>query len=160
MTKALIRYVRDYDTKEEHDGVRFMITTVDGRNEFTVSISEGESVEFLMAETLAQLEEIRAASVHGWNPARRFSELRRCIKLDAREAFDEENIFEIMRVSSIVLDTKDFEISRQDSFEMEKYLNMRIRKIKNNSAFFWSEMTEEEKDEEVNRTIQSIRKII
>ena len=56
-----------------------------------VSISEGESVEFLMAETLAQLEEIRAASAHGWNAARRFSELGRCLKLklDAREAFDE-----------------------------------------------------------------------
>lgn len=80
--------------------------------------------------------------------------------ITAREAFDEENIFEIMRVSSIVLDTKDFKISKQDAFDMEKYLNMRIKKIKNNSAFFWSEMTEEEKSEEVSRTIRSIKKII
>ena len=80
--------------------------------------------------------------------------------ITARDAFDEENIFEIMKVSNIVFDTKDFNISKQDAFEMDKYLNLRIKNLKNSSMLSWGDMTKEERSAEIEKTIRSIRRIV
>ena len=52
-----------------------------------VGVSNGKSIEFFLVETVDRLEVVREATAGGWNAARRFRELKKCLGGDALESY-------------------------------------------------------------------------
>ena len=88
--ELLIVYEADYDQEKKVETKTYLVTRAGGlRSYMEVGVADGNSTEFPMRETLEKLEQLRAATAGGWNPARRFEELPNALKGDALAAYDE-----------------------------------------------------------------------
>ena len=85
--RAVIGFVKDYDERELREKMDYQVTDGGVKSHLSVGISYGESTEYYFLETVDKLEDVRDATQGGWTPAKRFKELKRCLKGDALESY-------------------------------------------------------------------------
>ena len=85
--RAVIGFVRDYDDDEVGEPRVYQISDGGVRTSKPVGVSNGKSIEFFLIETVDRLEVVREATTGGWTAARRFRELKECLRGDALESY-------------------------------------------------------------------------
>ena len=87
-----IRYIADYDPKDAKEHMKkYEINDGGGRSYMFVSISFGDSHEFLIKETFEKVEEVRegyADAGTNWSASKRFRELKQVLSGKASTAYD------------------------------------------------------------------------
>ena len=83
----MIRFIRDYTDEGLDEPRNYQISDGGVMTSKTVGVSNGKSIEFFLIKTVDRLEVVREATAGGWTAARRFRELKKCLRGDALESY-------------------------------------------------------------------------